>query len=406
MKLKFIAAPVILFIVLSLIYVGATQVLIGDFSTTHYAHYNGLLDAFLNGRLDIGYSGYEMSENNGKYYLNWGPAAVLYILPFRIFLGPNPSDIIYTLVAAMLNVVLTLTIIRQLVASYSLNVSILRQLAIVAAFALGSPNFFLGIAGKIWPTCQIISLFYLLCGFLLILKSEKNLSLTLYTLGVLALNLSWLTRVSSLVFLILALIPLYYFHRADKKIFWRAIIIGASVTLASIVFVGWYNTARFGSPFELGYHFLINKDVYEIDKTGLFNAKYILENLNSYFFRHFFIYLAPFSTTFTSLGNSIPSSYPFILTALFFQPQKKSTGNWLIFWIVISCFAELSGLMLSLSSGWTQWGSRYALNITALIFILAVFWINRIPRLILWLFVIYGTAINIFGIYSFYRPSV
>ncbi len=406
MNLKKKTYPFILFLIFAAIYVGTTQFLIGSYSTTPYAHYNHLLEAFLNGQLDIGDPGYEMSENNGKYYLNWGPAAVLYILPFRLLLGPNPSDIFYVLVAAVLNIALTMTIIKQLVISYDLKLSTSKQLAIVSAFALGSPNFFLGIAGKIWPTCQIIAVFYLLCGFLLMLKSERSLSLIVYTLGVVVLNLSWLTRVSNLVFLTLTLIPLYNYYRTDKKLFWRALCVAASVTLTCMAFCGWYNNERFGSLFELGYHFLINKNDYALDKVGLLDPKYIFQNFNSYFLRHFLIYLAPFSTTFTTSGNSIPSCYPFILTALFFQPQKKSTYNCLIFLIFFACFAEMCGLMVSLSSGWTQWGSRYALNITALFFILAVFWINRIPSFLLWLVVIYGAAINIFGVYTFYQPGV
>src|SRR6516225_5681154 len=85
------------------------------FRSTRLNDYTYLLDAFVHGRANvIPASTYDLSLYQGKWYLYWGPAPVLLLWPFYLIWGVKASDVLYTMLGGVANVVLIYLCILQM----------------------------------------------------------------------------------------------------------------------------------------------------------------------------------------------------------------------------------------------------------------------------------------------------
>src|SRR6266567_1857712 len=84
------------------------------FAPTYANYYTYLLDAFFHGRTNVtSPSQYDLSLFQNKWYLYWGPAPALFILPFYLFSHLQASDIIYTAIAGTVNVALFYFVMQE-----------------------------------------------------------------------------------------------------------------------------------------------------------------------------------------------------------------------------------------------------------------------------------------------------
>lgn len=75
------------------------------FQASHTNYYVYLIDAFIHRRVDVTPpTKFDLSLFHNKWYLYWGPAPGLFILPFYIISRLNASDVIFTLLAGIGNV--------------------------------------------------------------------------------------------------------------------------------------------------------------------------------------------------------------------------------------------------------------------------------------------------------------
>lgn len=187
----------VLFII-SLIYILFSIKIKGDiFVQTAYSYYTFLLTALFHGKLNIASpTTIDLSFFNGKQYLNWGPAPILFILPFYLFFGNITSDVFYTLVAGISNIFLFYLLIAEFKKYFALKISNFSEVFIILSFAFVSPNFYLSLGGRIWHTEQIIATFYILIFLLFFLKFlNKNLFEIKYLfISVIFFNLAWFSR--------------------------------------------------------------------------------------------------------------------------------------------------------------------------------------------------------------------
>jgi hypothetical protein len=133
------------------------------FTPTHFNDYIYLLDSFVHGHVNVNpVSTYDLSLYHGKWYLYWGPAPLLLLWPFYLIWRVNASDVLFTMLGGVANVVLIYLCIREMKIYFSISLSLMAEVFLILTFAFASPNFFLSLAGKIWFTNQIFATTFLL----------------------------------------------------------------------------------------------------------------------------------------------------------------------------------------------------------------------------------------------------
>lgn len=402
----------VIFLFVAVIYLTLTKLINFGFresSTTPY--YNYLTQSFLSGKINIILppNTYDLTFINGKWFLYWGPAPVLVILPFYVFLGNNFSDVIYTLLFGFCNTVIFYFLIKEFLKYFKINLSSLSKFTVLLSFAFASPNFYLSLAGRIWHTSQVIAIFYLLL-FLFFFFVFLNLKQYRYlVIATLLFCLAWFTRFTLIFYALIFLYPLYINFKAKKIKELKEVL--AIIIFLNIIFAGIflsYNYVRFGNIFETGFasQHRIKPERYNWQE---FNNKftsvdYLAKNL-------YFYYVSPFSVLpeypFLKIdkdGNSVLLTYPLLLTLVFlFKRSWKKFKQKLFLIIGLSIFAlSQLNLLLFASTGSTQFGNRYFFDVIPILFIITLFVIELVPSWAKVLIVGYGFIVNILGTVAFY----
>src|SRR5260370_13351933 len=126
------------------------------FAPSDFNYYTYLLDAFFHGHTNVtSPSQYDLSLFQNKWYLYWGPAPVLFILPFYLFSHLQASDVLYTAIAGIMNVALFYFIMQEFKKHFHISFSFITDAFLVLSFGLASPNFYLSLVVQISPTHQI-----------------------------------------------------------------------------------------------------------------------------------------------------------------------------------------------------------------------------------------------------------
>src|SRR5437879_11741402 len=84
------------------------------FALTYEPYYTYLLDAFFHGRTNVTPPNqFDLSLFENKWYLYWGPAPVLLILPFYLVFHLQVSNILYTIIGGSVNVMLFHNVMQE-----------------------------------------------------------------------------------------------------------------------------------------------------------------------------------------------------------------------------------------------------------------------------------------------------
>ncbi len=370
------------------------------------AYYNLQLDAFMHGRLNLisSYT-YDLSPFHGKWYMYWGPAPVLFILPFYILFGIGASSILYTFLAGLANVILFYLVLRAFTAYFKLHLSIFSELFLLFSFSFCSANFALSFVGRLsnTPTEQVIATCYLLIFYLFYFKWLANLKNLFYlTFAVIFFNLAWLSRYTMIFHGVLFLYPFFITKISQWKQLLKPGIIVISIVAVFITGDLIYNYARFSNPFETGHQYHQgNKRYAQILKTHrIFSTEYIPQNVYYYFFHlpKFFLY-KPFMEI-DREGNSIFAIYPGILFLILFLRKKYIADSQKKLFILLASSiiaVTIMVFMLYFATGWVQFGSRFFLDITPLTYLLIAFVIEDVLIIIRLLTIMYALFINFVG---------
>lgn len=391
------------------------------FSARNFAYYNYIIDAFLHGRTNLigTHSLHDLSVFNHKYYMYWGPAPILFILPFYILFGLHASDIFYTVLAGICNVVLFYFVIKEFIYYFKLKITENSQLVLLVNFAFVSPHLFLSTYAGIWHTNQIIALFYLLIFYLSFLKFLRNNKMLFLLLSIIFFNLAWFSRYIFVFNAVLFLFPIVTFQKERKKIFKQIALPFTIVTGLFIIIFMLYNFVRFNSFFETGHKYVrgnpmvfsdpylqqrVQKNTQAYQSDRIFTFKYIPENISYYFFNHLSISdKSPFLNI-DKEGNSIFSVYPLFIITLYLFQKKYFRSSKIIYFVIFSTICILLNIVIILSlvrySHWAPFGTRYILDIIPLLYLLFLFIIEDVPIVLLYGLTFYGVLINFFWIVS------
>ena len=157
---------------------------------------------------------------------------------------------------------------------------------------------------------------------------------------------------------------------------------GAGVSLG-LVLLGllWYNWARFGSPFEDGYAWVIEETWYAIrlEKWGNFNWRYVPSNFLRMFVMGFSIDFRPPDYMVPSMspwGTSITFASPFIFFAF---RGRLDAPAWLnaLGWLCAGTILAALLMHKSAGGGWQINGMRYALDFFPIVGLYAAMGMKR-----------------------------
>src|SRR3990167_6772695 len=224
-------------------YISVSLIINGNlFKLSQTPYYTYLLEAFSKNRLDLDpmYGGFDLSNFDDKWYMYWGLSPSLFILPFYLIWGIKSSDILYTLIAGIVNVVLFFKIIEFVDKYFHLNKSTFIKFFVLINFALISPNFYLSLSGRIWHTNQIVATTYVLLFLFFYFKYLENIEkLKFIMISLIFFNLSWLARNTLLTYAILLIYPLIIIFRTkEKRLFVKSAATIFLISLsAAIIFI-------------------------------------------------------------------------------------------------------------------------------------------------------------------------
>src|SRR5689334_21726649 len=146
--------PIFSFCIVAIVYFSFSSSFVKSvLGSTSRDYYPYLIDSFLHGRTEIlAPSGYDLSFFNHKKYLYYGPAPIFLVFPFYVLAGVHASDILFTLIGGISNVILFYFVMRECKKHFNISLSPLAELFLILSFGLASPNFFLSLTGAIWFT--------------------------------------------------------------------------------------------------------------------------------------------------------------------------------------------------------------------------------------------------------------
>lgn len=386
------------------------------FNKSYVPHFNYLIEAFLANRLDVRSPyGYDLSLFNNKWYLYWGPSPVLVIFPFYLIWGVNASDIFYTLTFGLMNVVIFYFLLNEVAKYFDLRHTQFAKMITLTAFALSSPHLYLSVAGRIWHTDQIIAIFYLLLFLLFLFKFQSSKKILWLIFSIIFFNLSWMARYTLFLYFPLLLILINIYKRGWSYKFSKILSSIFLISIPFFIFFFYYNFSRFGNILETGYKYQQGSRYGEFFmQNKIFSLDYFADHLYYYFLNPLQIKLEPFFIKIDPEGNSIFMTYP-LFSLIFLVPILMrglkdnaaliSEGKNLFIFLATSLLIYSSIILimlLNVGTGWTQFGSRYFLDVIPLLLLNLLLVIHRLPKYIPFLLVILGAMINIVGTMEFY----
>ena len=371
-----------------------------QFHTTQRNFFSLQAYSWLQGRFDLAVLPNDITDLSiykGKAYMYYPPLPAVFALPFVVVFGVGVSDVFYTaFYSSIAPVFLYLMLQKAKKAKLIPQLSDNYLIILTLFFAFGTVFFYLSLLGTVWFTSQILAILTLIISLYFLFSFAYDKKQNSFVLSVILLCLSFWGRLE----LILAF-PLYFYllfitkNPKKTKIFF--IILSILFLNFAIYFV--YNYFQFNNFFESGLNYIQNDPRFiEQKRIGFFNFKYLLHN--SYYF---LINPLKFKTSFPFIypdpeGNSMFSTSPLFI--LLFGLLSKKLFSKKVFFISINLF--LSGVIALLflfygSTGWFQFGYRYALDVIPLLILALAFVIGKFPKSVVVGLFLLSVAINVMG---------
>src|SRR5262245_18166184 len=245
--------------------------------TSHWRHYIYLADAFNHGQLHLNHhpaDAGDMAIVEGRAYIVFGPLPALPLMPLVPFLGESAPDVLVLMVTALLGM---LVFYRLLVAVHGPG-DPARLAAATLTFALGTALHYGAPMANVWLHAQI-SATVLQCLGLWLAATRRP-----WWCGV-AFGLAVLTRPTVVL---AAPLALWLLVRPREQADAPSVVgapraaLGLGVPIASAAGLhALYNLARFGSPGDAGYHYILMGDEFKalVERYGRFHTHFLPHNL-------------------------------------------------------------------------------------------------------------------------------
>ena len=394
-------------IICSIYFCFANYITANIFATTIRNYYSYQLDAFFHGRVYVTTGArYDLSVFQGKKYLYWGPAPVLFILPFYLISHLQASDVFYTLVGGAANVVFFYLLVQAFKEYFGIPLSLFAEAFLVFSFGLASPNLVLSLSGKIWFTSQIFATTYLLLFYLFYFTFLNNDKLTYFVLSVVFFYLACLSRYSLLFNGLLFLYVFFHYKLLGRGISASILWSFGLLTCAFVGLGGLYNYLKFHSLLETGQRYQVGSARYDaiLKSNQVLSLNYVLHNIYYYFLNPIRFSLTSRPVVIDVEGNSVFLVYPALLLLPGMLIKRPEGRRRRLFLLIAGGVIGLSVvfLLLYFATGWVQFGNRYFFDIVPLLFLLLIFILNYIPKSLQLLLLCFGIFVNFYGTLAFY----
>ena len=359
--------------------------------SSHWAHYLYLADAFLHGQLHLARTpndAGDMAVVGQKLYVVFGPFPALLVLPLVPLFARETPDILVLALTALAGVWAFHTLLTRLHGARDPA----RTACATLTFALGTAMHYGAAMGNVWLHAQITAT--VLQVFALLAAASGRALAT----GVL-LGLTVLTRPTTTLAAPFCAWLLWSHRERETGAAqpgprqWLAFVLP---TVAAMALHAAYNQARFGSPTDAGYHYILMGGEFEalVKQYGRFSLHFLPQNLYGWLLR------TPqwngSSWVPDPHGMSLLLTTPYLLFALW--PRKITR---------LEAFALVNFLLIALPSwlyyndGWVQFGQRFALDGIVLALLAASFGAARAPLPLVVLLTAWGVALGAWGLQWF-----
>jgi hypothetical protein len=335
-------------------------------SASPFDYYNYLADAFLHGQFSLRILPQDildLSVYQGNYYLNWGPFPAVLCMPFVAIFGIHFNDVLFTGVIAAANIGLFSVLLRKTIEGGILKLTKSQRGLLVFFLALGTVHITLASKGKVWQTAQIVAFCFTILTYISAISFAGKKA---WFFTGLMLTLAMLSRVTTLF---VGIFPLAYLIYRDKDLGWKPLwanfLLAASPLVLGLIFLGYYNWARFGNLYETGlsFHLMNNFFTENYQQYGISNPHYFLTNL----YYEYIYYPLPVTEE-SFMGGSL-----FLLSPLFcaiFPAIFRGKPRWVVWTLLASILVTNLPIMFHMSTGWVTFGPRYTLDFSVPLLIL------------------------------------
>ncbi len=336
----------------------------------------------------------EVRRRSRHTFVSFPSFPAVLLMPFVAVLGTGVSDVWFTVLVAGLNVGLLFLFLELLThRGHSLR-SRRENLGLALVFAFGTVHFWCSVLGQVWFTALVVGVALHSLYLLAALDARHP------WLAGLCLGLGMATRTplafASVFFAWQVLGPPAagepWGQRLRQLARFAAPVVAVGLTLMAL------NVARFGRPFEFGHTYLAEGSIDRIRDYGLFGLHFLPRNLAAAF-----VLLPSLSRSAPYLhlsrhGMSLFLSTPPFATLLLPPRRRVPLRRALV--LAAACVAL--PLLLYQNTGHIQYGYRFSLDLTPLLFGLSALSDRRLGRWF-WALALLGVAVNAFGAITFQR---
>ncbi len=378
-------------------------------------YFNPLASSIINMHLDIPSQGdnHDLIYFHNKWYVPWGILPAILLIPFQLLLGRYIPEIYISLFLGSLNVTCIYLLLLRIKKEFFPKMNKSTIFWIVVFFAFGTTHFYVNTLGSSWHVSQMVSSTLGIFGIYSVFR--KNPKTINFLIGSISICLAMLGR-PTVVFLLSIPICLYIFLSFKepkdtinkKKLIIHGLLIFGLPFAVSVFWFLCYNYLRFGDFLQTGYPY-IKEDIVlsEIRKTnGMFSFRNIPTNLWYMFFEipKFNWVNNKITLGINLYGNSILFLSPPLIFSFFAFPFEKRKNaffiNPYVFSLWIGVLVTILPILMYYSSGWVQFGYRYALDIMVPLILLSVFALKGRLNLLYLVGIFFAVFVHILGIYT------
>jgi hypothetical protein len=359
--------------------------------SSHWAHYIYLADAFLHGHLDLVRTpndAGDMAQVGQKLYVVFGPFPALLLMPLVPLFARETPDVLVLALTALVGVWAFHALLARLHGTQDRA----RLACATLTFALGTAMHYGAAMGNVWLHAQITATVLQVCA-LLAAANGRALATGLL------LGLTVLTRPTTTLAMPFAAWVLWSRRERDPgtavpgRRQWIAVCLPI---LAAAALHAAYNQARFGSPTDAGYHYILMGPEFEalVKQYGRFSVHFLPANLYGWLLR-------PPHWNGRGLvpdphGMSLMLTTPYLLLALWPRKVGRLEILALANFVIISVPS-----LLYYNDGWVHFGQRFALDGIALALLAASFGAARAPLALVATLTAWGVLVGAWGLQWF-----
>lgn len=365
-----------------------------------------LADAFVHGRTWVvqALGANDVIVIDGHVYVPFGPFPALVLMPLVALTGPAYADFIESGINAFLAA--SVVGLAWWVAGRIGVSRLIDRLALVLLLGFSTQIWWVTTRGGVWHTGHLVATILSLLLLAELFGRKRGVLLGLLV------GAAFLTRAP----VAFAAPPVALWLVTDwdnllgrgrslalrvRALPWRGWLWFAAGLAPALLFFGWYNDVRFGSPFESGYALATLPAWLEAQRQkGLFALVHVPMNINYLFLKlptpiSAFPYFKP-----DGLGMSVFFTSPGLLLAAL--APWRDRRSWLL---LATAVLVLIPTLLYYGGGWLQYGYRYFLDSIPYVWALVAMAVARRGRLPAWGWTLigWGVLVGAAGVYWAYN---